>query len=1173
MSALQQHELLKRLPRTPYPGLRPFLDHEDMLMHGRRTQVTEIVRRLGHGALAGDDQRLPRVLADADHDDAGRTLSLSAHSAMLAAAGVAQPLTRFVAVIGGSGSGKSSLIRAGVVPHLRQFGIAEVGDLWEPVVFTPGTNFSGGDERSAPAADETPITRLAWRLDATLRGGPNAARREAIAELLRRPGGLGRVVDTYGPELNLPEGVDAAKACVLVVIDQFEELFHHSNREVVDARQLIERVIDHFHQARAGNGSPRCFLAITMRSEHLNDCAGFLGLPEAINAGAFLVSRLDDAAVREVIEKPAQRFLRLRQRERRDASAAELPRTVRFDPSVVERLVEDTRKIAHDPDHLPLLQHLLARLWQRALRREQRAVGDVPGELNFHDLCSAALAEETPATLPAHTDNLLRLALERWAEHEFHQHTAAQQMLLADVLRRLVYKDPASGTYNQQRLYVASHPAGADALSALLHGRWIHSVNYLYWDDDNPDRITLKVSHESFIRGWQRLRALADAGALQFTRVLELMTACRDWQARGQAAADLMEDRLLRRMKDAGLAAVFSATAPATTGPAAAAAAQVATAAAAATPGTPGAAPSGWVLPPRDPAEAWREWQAWLPRTPRGPELDGLGFDEVARFFQRSESSLLAASGKERNSLRRQAALATAGLGALALMGLALAFIYGVQGPVIERAALYFESADAANLATLRNAWPEIGGGAHELQELLQAAQQFETARQGLGVSFAGMSDGVLADRYSPGKASALSRVLPLAMRAIEPNVNGKLRAVLTRALWHTDPVMPVGDTARIVDLQGEDPRYRDVCDGLPGVLLPVEGARQNTYPRRGVFVTRDDLGRARVDTRQAPMVDTRNGLMFSATLHANGQCVLGQQIAALPREREPALVFDALMGHVLMATNGDPPGNDGRPATPATVTLLRLQWDNPDLGHSAELSQPLAVVYNDRVAETLRRQAPETIGMAAATWRMPGGRAMRIGGEAWRVVTDGAQRLVPAPAADALDSLAAPQPGDGCATLRDDLARELVDAGESSFRISVHRSDAHCLVLLRGLPVGQGANLRDTVQVRAYALQAVQSHAGQATTPPVPLASLNFGRLPRSATDFRVGRPGTPWDGWLVVVRSPDAHNPLPRLLGVPWSTGALLRLGTEVLQDHRRHAPASAAPGAAATTPPKSP
>ena len=121
-----------RLPTEPYPGLRPFLDHESALLLGRGRQVREIIERLRE--------------------------------------------TRFVAVIGGSGSGKSSLIRAGVVPELRGFGIAEAGDYWIPVVCTPGTTLpqNVGDTPGGPAsaADapkaQTPITRLAWKFSQLL---------------------------------------------------------------------------------------------------------------------------------------------------------------------------------------------------------------------------------------------------------------------------------------------------------------------------------------------------------------------------------------------------------------------------------------------------------------------------------------------------------------------------------------------------------------------------------------------------------------------------------------------------------------------------------------------------------------------------------------------------------------------------------------------------------------------------------------------------------------------------------------------------------------------------------------------------------------------------------------------------------------------------------------------
>ena len=69
---MQANSLGIQLPAEPYPGLRPFQPHEAALLFGREKQVREVIDRLRQ--------------------------------------------TQFVAVIGGSGSGKSSLIHAGVVP-------------------------------------------------------------------------------------------------------------------------------------------------------------------------------------------------------------------------------------------------------------------------------------------------------------------------------------------------------------------------------------------------------------------------------------------------------------------------------------------------------------------------------------------------------------------------------------------------------------------------------------------------------------------------------------------------------------------------------------------------------------------------------------------------------------------------------------------------------------------------------------------------------------------------------------------------------------------------------------------------------------------------------------------------------------------------------------------------
>jgi hypothetical protein len=128
-----------RLPREPYPGLRPFLDFEAALLFGRERQVREVIEHLRQ--------------------------------------------SQFVAVLGGSGSGKSSLIHAGVVPALRSYGIPGAGDLWLPMTCTPGTNVAGDATRQR---QHTPVTRLARRFAALLEPAASAEA-EAARPATRSP--------------------------------------------------------------------------------------------------------------------------------------------------------------------------------------------------------------------------------------------------------------------------------------------------------------------------------------------------------------------------------------------------------------------------------------------------------------------------------------------------------------------------------------------------------------------------------------------------------------------------------------------------------------------------------------------------------------------------------------------------------------------------------------------------------------------------------------------------------------------------------------------------------------------------------------------------------------------------------------------------------------------------
>ena len=511
-----------RLPNEPYPGLRPFLSHESSLLLGRERQVREVIARLQE--------------------------------------------TQFVAVIGGSGSGKSSLVLAGVVPELRSFGIPEAGDFWVPMICTPGTNASGAGAADVRRSRHTPITRLAWKfaklLQPTASPEAEALRLADIAAVFRQEAGFARLIDAYADELQLRAGPAPDKLRLLFVIDQFEELFHPANKGEGDAALLVERVIDHFFSPH-----PRCYVVLTMRSEHLNDCAGYLELPDAINKSSYLVRRLDEAELREAIVGPSQRYLRLLQRREAGMTVCApplppLPPTVAFDPAVVDRLMRDVSAITHDPDHLPLLQHLLARLWEAAFAREGVRSG-VPAGVTVADL---AVAVGGP--FDAHT-NLLRASLENRAEAVYQRHPPAQRAELDAVLRRLAFKDLNTGMYTQQRIDVddpslfgtstseSPRENPREKLRALIGDGFVGSVDYLFWDDENPQRTTLKVSHESFIRGWARFRRWADAEDRQFQVYLRLLDDCARWGEAGRADASLSSGQTLRLYEDAELDAAL----------------------------------------------------------------------------------------------------------------------------------------------------------------------------------------------------------------------------------------------------------------------------------------------------------------------------------------------------------------------------------------------------------------------------------------------------------------------------------------------------------------------------------------------------------------------------------------------------------------------------------------
>ena len=262
---------------NPFPGLRPFEPDEDYLFFGREKQTDELVHRL-------------------------RT-------------------TRFLAILGTSGCGKSSLVRSGLIPSLHGGGMTRAGSSWRVAILRPG---------------EDPLGNLAAALSApeALGEGDDPALTRAFFETTLRASKMGLVECIRQVRLRERDNV-------LVLIDQFEEIFRFKSSRRLAGHDEAVAFVKLLLEAARHHEVP-CYVALTMRSDFIGNCMEFADLPEAINAGLYLVPRMTRDELRSAIAGPVA------------VGGAVIA------PRLVSRLLND---VGDDPDQLPILQHSLLRTW------------------------------------------------------------------------------------------------------------------------------------------------------------------------------------------------------------------------------------------------------------------------------------------------------------------------------------------------------------------------------------------------------------------------------------------------------------------------------------------------------------------------------------------------------------------------------------------------------------------------------------------------------------------------------------------------------------------------------------------------------------------------------------------------------------------------------------------
>ena len=255
--------------RPPYPGLRPFQPEEAAVFFGREREVDELLERL-------------------------RPALRRRHASL--------------AVVGPSGSGKSSLVRAGLLPRLRR----------QPAEWAVIRPFVPGDR---------PLTALARALGRDLPERPDAG------ELERRLRASPALLIDLARDLAEGDGIDGR--LVLMVIDQAEELVTLASDDA--CAEFVELVAP----AVSAPGPLRVLL--TLRSEFMSGMLQRPGMADLVGDW-IAVGPLDRARLPAVVTGPARRA------------------GVEYEDGLVERLVDD----AHGGDALPLLAFTLRQLHDRA---------------------------------------------------------------------------------------------------------------------------------------------------------------------------------------------------------------------------------------------------------------------------------------------------------------------------------------------------------------------------------------------------------------------------------------------------------------------------------------------------------------------------------------------------------------------------------------------------------------------------------------------------------------------------------------------------------------------------------------------------------------------------------------------------------------------------------------
>ena len=391
----------------------------------------------------------------------------------------------FVAVVGASGSGKSSLVFAGLLPALRKESQTRT---WDVVSFRPGKSPLGA---LAEAVGMAPEHAGPAEIDAYLKRETQFYR-DGDADT------LARIVDRRLD--GAPEKPDR----LLIYIDQWEELYamapaaedkEHLQQHTSDVNKFTELLV-----AASSGARSRATVVLTVRADFYKPLVQSLLISKVLPQQQVNIPLMESGDLRSAIEKPAK-----------NAGLSFSP------PGLVDQILND---VGSEEGRLPLLQFALKEMWERRQKNKltaeaYTAVGGVVG------------------------------AIEKTAESVYNRLTPTQQDAAQQLFLRLV--TPGEGQEDTRaRSLIPDDPQQRDVINLFSDPKTrllVTGFTPLQGPRQAGDdiRATVEVAHEALIQRWPTLQAWVNGSREKLRARTAILRAMAEWNENGKIDTFLLD--------------------------------------------------------------------------------------------------------------------------------------------------------------------------------------------------------------------------------------------------------------------------------------------------------------------------------------------------------------------------------------------------------------------------------------------------------------------------------------------------------------------------------------------------------------------------------------------------------------------------------------------------------